>query len=82
MIARELLSFRRANDGSKDAAGAKIDFTVDRRLRRGSEPFLDVLRLGIAIPHKVSRDIDNALKHEVEAGIGLVHCHSSFSFSR
>src|SRR5262245_51357962 len=79
---RYVLAFRRAHHGAEDAAGAEVDFAIDRFPRRRREPFLDVFGHGPRRPHELGRDVDHALQNEIEPRIVLYrsgHFVSSFS---
>src|SRR5262245_36039493 len=80
-----VLTFRGAHHRAEDAAGAKVDFAIDRFPRRRREPFLDVLGHGPRRPYELGRDVDHALQNEIKPRIVLDasgHFVSSFSSSR
>src|SRR5215471_3654263 len=80
-----LSTLRRAHHRAEDAAGAKVDFAIDRFPRRRREPFLDMLGHGPRRPYELGRDVDHALQNEIEPRIVLDasgHFVSSFSCSR
>jgi hypothetical protein len=66
----EVLSFGGAHDGAEDAAGAEIDLAIDGLPGCGGEPLFEVVGRGPGGPDEVARDIDGALKDEVESGMG------------
>jgi hypothetical protein len=66
---RKFLSLQRAHHSAEDAAGAKIDFALDRLPWDRREPFLEVLRLGPSGPDELRRNVDDALQKKIEARI-------------
>src|SRR5215468_6574071 len=50
---RDVFAFRRAHHRAEDAAGAKVDFAIDRFPRRRREPFLDMLGHGPRCPYEL-----------------------------
>src|SRR5262245_36714173 len=82
---RDVLTFRRAHHRAEDAAGAKVDFAIDRFPRRRREPFLDMRGHGPRRPYELGRDVDHALQNEIKPRIvldGSGHFVSSFSSIR
>ena len=78
----KFLALRRAHDKAEDAAGAKIDFAIDRLPGCRREPFLDVLGLGPSGPYEFRRNVDDALQEKIETGIlyDIRAGHDFFSF--
>src|SRR5215472_9683881 len=66
---RYLLTLRRAHHRAEDAAGAKVDFAIDRFPRRRREPFLEMLGHGPRRPYELGRDVDHALENKIKPRI-------------
>src|SRR5262245_13799194 len=82
---RYVLTFRRAHHRAEDAAGAEVDFAIDRLPRGRREPFLDLLGHSPRRPYQLGRDVDHALQNEIKPRIVLYrsgHFVSSFSCSK
>src|SRR5262245_32991442 len=80
-----VFAVRRAHHRAENAAGAKVDFAIDRFPRRRREPFLDMRGHGPRRPYELGRDVDDALQNEIKPRIvldGSGHFVSSFSSSR